>query len=369
MLAERERGAAKAGTGRKRRAVHRVREGAREVRVAHGLGGDRVHRAGEARRRRARGAPARRRRRGATHDIHCRPEPSAAAEPEPEGGRHQRERAALRARARRRSGATRARTPCASTARAPPPPTSTQSSARKPAPGGARLVERLLAAVAVVADRRRAHEDAGALAGRERARSPRTSAPRRVDAARADPLAARARSGRPPKIGSPARWTTARRAADARLGHVDAVPADRLDAGLGPHPRRRRGVERAHRDRRARAERATSAPPTSPSRPDDERRRRRARRAADAAGANASSTRSTPRAVDGERRDHRRRDAGGDERGDLLAARLGAAEDRDAVDEVVGHRGGDGRAVAAREGRSPRSRATSSKPHHAKNLL
>ena len=57
-----------------------------------------------------------------------------------------------------------------------------------------------------------------------------------------------------------------------------------------------------------------------------------------------------PRAIAHQRRDHRRRDAVLDEGRHLLAARLGGPQDRDAIDEFVGHRGPGRGTIAPGEG-------------------
>ena len=106
--------------------------------------------------------------------------------------------------------------------------------------GRRRLVELGLAAVAVVADRRRADQHTRALARGERRRS---GAPGCASSRRGSSTCARAapRVGSPPKIGSPARCTTALGAGQRSGRELEPVPADRPDPlACGELPRRPR---------------------------------------------------------------------------------------------------------------------------------
>ena len=160
--------------------------------------------------------------------------------------------------------------------------------------GAASSSSELLAARAVVADRRRAHEHARALALR-RARD-RLRRAQRVDSTRLAGMRAR-RAGvrRPPKTGSPARCTTPAAPAAASAGNMRAVPPGQRCGGRerarGAGPAR----ERPHRDAaRARA-RASRRPPTSPRRARRRDGRARMRARSEAKPSEPSSLVRTPR--------------------------------------------------------------------------
>ena len=227
-------------------------------------GADRVHGAGEAARRRGRAARGRRRRRGGARASTGGPTPTRPPRPRPKIGARSAS-APPAPREHDREAQRDAAQPQRLGARRLGLPVDAQLGEEARA-GRRRLVEELLAAVAVVADRRGADEDARALRlGEPRARAADQAA-RRIDAARVDALAAR--GGRQPAEDRLAgEVDDGARPRERRLGDVEAVPADRLGrpgraaTRVASRVRARTRSPRARSAREQRARRRGRSPP------------------------------------------------------------------------------------------------------------